>query len=61
VGLPVSLAAPVRARPARAGCHPAPGVPRAAGHPGYWLVGAMAVAAMSGIINSWVLLVEIKR
>jgi hypothetical protein len=27
----------------------------------YWLAGAMAVAAASGIINSWVLLVEIKR
>ena len=27
----------------------------------YWLAGAMAVATASGIINSWVLLVEIKR
>jgi len=27
----------------------------------YWLAGAMAVATTSGIINSWVLLVEIKR
>ncbi|HTX26279.1 MAG TPA: hypothetical protein VME19_04575 [Streptosporangiaceae bacterium] len=27
----------------------------------YWLAGAMAVAAASGIVNSWVLLVEIKR
>ncbi|MGH3257272.1 MAG: hypothetical protein ACRDOU_18060 [Streptosporangiaceae bacterium] len=27
----------------------------------YWLAGAMAVAATSGVINSWVLLVEIKR
>jgi energy-converting hydrogenase Eha subunit A len=27
----------------------------------YWLAAAMAVATASGIINSWVLLVEIKR
>jgi hypothetical protein len=27
----------------------------------YWLAGAMAVATMVGLINSWVLLVEIKR
>jgi hypothetical protein len=27
----------------------------------YWLAGAMAIAATSGIVNSWVLLVEIKR
>ena len=27
----------------------------------YWLAGAMAVAATSGVTNSWVLLVEIKR
>jgi hypothetical protein len=27
----------------------------------YWLAGAMAVATAAGIINSWVLLVEIKR
>ena len=27
----------------------------------YWLAGAMAVATTSGLINSWVLLVEIKR
>ena len=27
----------------------------------YWLAAAMAVAAATGIINSWVLLVEIKR
>ena len=27
----------------------------------YWLAGAMGVATASGIINSWVLLVEIKR
>jgi hypothetical protein len=27
----------------------------------YWLAGAMVVATASGLINSWVLLVEIKR
>jgi hypothetical protein len=27
----------------------------------YWLAAAMAVATMAGLINSWVLLVEIKR
>jgi hypothetical protein len=27
----------------------------------YWLAGAMAVATASGLVNSWVLLVEIKR
>jgi hypothetical protein len=27
----------------------------------YWLGGAMAVATSAGLINSWVLLVEIKR
>lgn len=27
----------------------------------YWLAGAMAVATSAGLINSWVLLVEIKR
>jgi hypothetical protein len=27
----------------------------------YWLAAAMAVATVSGVINSWVLLVEIKR
>lgn len=27
----------------------------------YWLAGAMAAATTAGIINSWVLLVEIKR
>jgi hypothetical protein len=27
----------------------------------YWLAGAMAVATASGLLNSWVLLVEIKR
>jgi hypothetical protein len=27
----------------------------------YWLAGAMAVATASGLINSWVLLVEIRR
>ena len=27
----------------------------------YWLAAAMAVATTSGLINSWVLLVEIKR
>jgi hypothetical protein len=27
----------------------------------YWLAGAMAVATASGLINSWILLVEIKR
>ncbi len=27
----------------------------------YWLAAAMAVATASGLINSWVLLVEIKR
>lgn len=27
----------------------------------YWLAAAMAIATTSGIINSWVLLVEIKR
>jgi hypothetical protein len=27
----------------------------------YWLAGAMTVATASGIINSWILLVEIKR
>lgn len=27
----------------------------------YWLAGAMAVATAAGLINSWVLLVEIKR
>jgi len=27
----------------------------------YWLAAAMAVATATGLINSWVLLVEIKR
>jgi modulator of FtsH protease len=27
----------------------------------YWLAGAMAIATASGLVNSWVLLVEIKR
>ena len=27
----------------------------------YWLAGAMAAATTTGLINSWVLLVEIKR
>jgi hypothetical protein len=27
----------------------------------YWLAGAMAVATTAGIVNSWILLVEIKR
>jgi hypothetical protein len=27
----------------------------------YWLAGAMAIATASGLINSWILLVEIKR
>jgi hypothetical protein len=27
----------------------------------YWIAGAMAIATSSGVINSWVLLVEIKR
>jgi hypothetical protein len=27
----------------------------------YWVAAAMAVATTSGLINSWVLLVEIKR
>ncbi len=27
----------------------------------YWLAGAMAVATTAGLVNSWVLLVEIKR
>jgi modulator of FtsH protease len=27
----------------------------------YWLAGAMAIATTSGLVNSWVLLVEIKR
>jgi hypothetical protein len=27
----------------------------------YWLAGAMAVATAAGVINSWILLVEIKR
>ena len=27
----------------------------------YWLAAAMAVATAAGLINSWVLLVEIKR
>jgi hypothetical protein len=27
----------------------------------YWIAAAMAIATASGVINSWVLLVEIKR
>jgi hypothetical protein len=27
----------------------------------YWIAGAMAIATTSGLVNSWVLLVEIKR
>jgi hypothetical protein len=27
----------------------------------YWLAGAMAMATVTGLVNSWVLLVEIKR
>ena len=27
----------------------------------YWLAGAMAAATATGLVNSWVLLVEIKR